>query len=114
MPEGFPGEDSEPDLDLIQPGAVLRGVSEPDAVTAVGEECLSGGRSLQDASSLFHSEISGITDTFRHKADRRFGLVRVELVGENIHSADGWVFTVASMTSLGSGPRVGSDRHNRL
>src|SRR3990167_2157938 len=52
------GEDAEPDLDLVQPRAVLRGVDEPDAMRRIGQECLARRHGLEDARLSLLAEVA--------------------------------------------------------
>src|SRR5215203_5109987 len=55
--EELAGEDREPDLDLVEPGAVVRGVVEDDAVGRVAEEGGPGLARGEDAGLALDAEV---------------------------------------------------------
>src|SRR5881227_919139 len=55
--EQLAGEDGEPDLDLVEPGAVVRGVVEDDAMGRIAEEGGAGGARGEDASLALDAQV---------------------------------------------------------
>ena len=51
------GQDAEPNLDLIEPGGVLWGVDEADAMTGIGQESGPAGHGLEDAVFLLDPQV---------------------------------------------------------
>lgn len=74
-------QDREPDLNLVQPGAVPGRVNEANAMGRIREKggsCLHRG---QMTAFALDAEILLNATSLGHQADERFGLMRVELIG---------------------------------
>lgn len=84
------GQEAEPDLDLVHPGGVLGCVVKDHRLVWLGEKRLAGGHRLQEARLAFYAQFDIQPTEFRGGADQGFGLVRVELVqDEMIHPVAG-------------------------
>src|SRR5215208_1675171 len=90
--EELAGEDGEPDLDLVEPGAVVGGVVEDDAVGRIGQE---GGTALargQDAGLALDPEVAiAQARQLGDPADQRRRAVGVEVVGDDVPAGGGRV-----------------------
>ena len=75
-------QDAEPQLDLVEPGGVLGRVEEGDAVGRIAKEGGARGHRPEDPGLAFHAEVVGEPAPLRDEADEGFGLVGVELVGD--------------------------------
>ena len=53
----LPTQHPKPNLDLVQPTAVLRRVTKVDSMTRVGEKFAAAGHRLQDAVTSFDTQI---------------------------------------------------------
>src|SRR5215471_6415440 len=77
-------ENGEPDLDLINPGCVLRCKMKDDAVAAVAEKRLAGFHRGKYAGLGFLAQIVRDTAQPCNQLDHAFGDVRVEIVADDV------------------------------
>ena len=56
--QAFAVDDSEDDLDLVEPGTVFRQIDEPNAMAGIGEKFTAAGLGLQDAFLVFSPSTS--------------------------------------------------------
>ena len=75
-------EDGEPDLDLVEPRAVSRGVHKADLVRGVLQKRAARLLGLEDPGLAFDAEGLFQPTAARNKLDERCRAVRVELVGD--------------------------------
>jgi hypothetical protein len=80
--EDMRGEDTEPDLDGVQPTPMLGGIQKADTMLRITQVGLSAGHVLEDTSLAFLPEVLRIPDALSHISYQCFALVRVELVAE--------------------------------
>ena len=80
MPEESTGQDTEPDFDLVEPRAMLRGVDKADAVGGILEEDGARGHGLQDALLFLAPEIPLDGAPQRDEFHQTGRLVGIELV----------------------------------
>jgi len=79
----------EPDLDLIQPTAMLRRVDEANAMTLVGQKISSRFHRLQNAMAAFHSQIGFDLARGGNVHDQRFADMRVQVVRDETPRSSG-------------------------
>jgi len=80
--EHAPDEYAEPDLDLIEPGSVLWGVHEMNAMGRVAQEGCARFHRLQDAGPFLDAKINIETTLFVYQPHEGLGLVGVQLVDD--------------------------------
>src|SRR5688500_13377264 len=101
--EQLAGQDREPDLDLVQPGAVLGGVVEDDPMGGIAEEGGAGLARGQDAGLALDAQLEiAQARQLGHPADQRLGAVGVEVVGDDVPAGGGRV-------GRHDGPEVGQE-----
>jgi len=76
-PEQAAAEEAEPNLDLVEPGAMPGGVDEPDAVGSVLQASLAGSHVAQDAGRAFPAQVVRDAAPFGDPLDQPGGLVGV-------------------------------------
>ena len=75
-------QDTEPDLNLVEPGTVFGGVDEANAMAGVGEKGGPCSHRGQMATFAFDAQVLLDATLRGHQAHQRFGLMGVELVGD--------------------------------
>src|SRR6185436_11206415 len=86
----------EPELDLVQPTAVLRCIEEAEAMAGITQERCAGRHGLQDSSFLLLPQILLDATCMGDQSHQGLGLMRVEL----IHDKEPWGLRI-SRNSLG-------------
>ena len=81
----FSWEDAKPALDLVQPGAMLRGIDETNP-GRVGQERRSASEAFEDPTVAFLDEFQFGRAVCGYEPDQRLGFVGVEVVE---HDNDG-------------------------
>ncbi len=79
-PQQLADQDTQPKLDLVQPGRVLRRVMEDDFVRWVGQKRGSRRYRFQNAALLLDAKVVGDTRDVGYVAHEGLGAVRVQVV----------------------------------
>lgn len=83
-PEELTGEDTEPDLNLIHPGGVRRGVMEDGLMRGVAQESRTTAHRLQHAAFAFDAKMLGDPFVLGNEADKRLRLMHIEVVEHQV------------------------------
>ena len=75
-------QNTKPDLDLVEPGAVPRGVDEPDTMGWIGQELFATRHRLEDSVLALLAEVVRDSASSGYQFDQRCGLVCIELIDD--------------------------------
>ena len=82
--EQLTNQDTEPNLDLIEPGTMLGGEVKHNFMTGVTQELRSRLHRLENARFPFDSQINLKPLRLRHKPNQRFRLMNVEAIHQQV------------------------------
>ena len=80
--EQAPDQDTKPNLHLIEPGTMLGGVDEADAMAGVGEEVGAGFHGLENTAFVFDPEIDLDALVLRDPLDQGGRLMGIEVIDD--------------------------------
>ena len=107
----FAHQDTQPNLDLVQPRRVFRGVVEDDFVRLLHQEGSTCRHRLQDATLLFDAQVFRNSRDLGHVAHQAFGAVRVQVIHHDVPLSGAWV-ALNSAANVGQEIGFGAGRSN--
>ena len=97
-------QDTEPHLNLIEPGTVGRCVMEDDPMSRIAEKGGTGLAIMQDARLAFHTQVDVQIRFLSHPAHQSFGSMGVKVVDDEVPTLN---HQVCGNHSLNVGQKVG-------
>jgi hypothetical protein len=101
-PEQLADQDREPNLDLVDPGRVLRREVEGDPMRGIAKECLACRHRLEDARLSLLPKLFVDAATIGNQTDHAFGQWVLRLSQTTCHRADGAVANRSSRNATKS------------